>query len=149
MSRVIDIARTHLGTPWRHLGRLPGVALDCVGEIYCTGREAGALISDVQNYGRCPNPRRFLTILASQLDRVSGPEPLSLIPDLKPLSVAGPSDIVVLYFDDRALIPQHVGWKTDRGLLHTAMNVGKVTEVSDSPEWHRQVHSIWRLRWPR
>jgi hypothetical protein len=54
---VIACARGMLDTPWRHQGRMPGVALDCAGLIICVGRSLGLLPADfdVNGYRRSPD----------------------------------------------------------------------------------------------
>lgn len=54
---VVAAARSHLGTPWRHQGRMPGVALDCAGLVILVARELGVVPADfdVNGYSRQPD----------------------------------------------------------------------------------------------
>lgn len=54
---VVAQARTHVGTPWVHQGRLPGVALDCAGLLIVVARELGLVPEDldVNGYSRWPD----------------------------------------------------------------------------------------------
>jgi len=36
---IVQIARSYIGTPFHHMGRLPGVGLDCAGVPVCCARE--------------------------------------------------------------------------------------------------------------
>lgn len=46
MSPLVDIVRGYVGTPYVHRGRLPGVALDCVGVAICALRTLGVPVGD-------------------------------------------------------------------------------------------------------
>ncbi len=37
----VRVARSYIGTPFHHQGRLPGVGLDCAGVIVCALAECG------------------------------------------------------------------------------------------------------------
>lgn len=56
MTKLVEQARTYLGTPWRHLGRLtpqrPG--LDCAGLPIVAYAALGVVIPDIERYGREP-----------------------------------------------------------------------------------------------
>lgn len=54
-NEVERIARSMLGTPWHHQGRLPGVGLDCIGLVVCIAREMDFFDYDEKDYSR--NPR--------------------------------------------------------------------------------------------
>jgi hypothetical protein len=43
---IVAVARSWHGTPWRHQGRLKGVAVGCGGLIIGVGRELGLLDFD-------------------------------------------------------------------------------------------------------
>jgi len=45
-AEIIAEARTWLKTPWRHQGRLKGIACDCVGHIVCVPARVGHLPAD-------------------------------------------------------------------------------------------------------
>lgn len=54
---VVAAARQHIGTPWVHQGRLPGVALDCAGLVIMVARELGLVAPDfdINGYARWPD----------------------------------------------------------------------------------------------
>ena len=73
---IVSTARSFIGTPFHHMGRLPGVGLDCVGIPICVMRELGMVAADfdVPNYVGAPDGktmlatcREFLTPIA-QID---------------------------------------------------------------------------------
>jgi cell wall-associated NlpC family hydrolase len=57
MSRIVEVARSYLGTPFAHQGRLPGVGLDCAGVVIAIARELGVVAPDfdITGYGRTPD----------------------------------------------------------------------------------------------
>lgn len=57
---IVDEARSHVGTPWVHQGRQPGVALDCAGLIAVVGKNLGATIHDYTEYSRDTYNNDFL-----------------------------------------------------------------------------------------
>lgn len=54
---VVAEARRHLGTPWVHQGRTPGVALDCIGLVIVVARRLGLVAEDfdINGYPRLPD----------------------------------------------------------------------------------------------
>lgn len=147
---VIQKARTFLRTPWKHQARCKGVAVDCIGLLVGAFCEAGAQIDDVIDYGRNPNPRRFLGHLSEYFVRVSDPEfPDKLEHDVVSLSSIVPGDVLVFSFVGRDL-PQHVGISTGSSFIHTYESAGCVAEHALGLEWQRHLHSVWRLKaWQR
>lgn len=74
-SEIIEAARAKIGTPWLHQGRLPGVALDCIGLPICVTRELGLMPADfdVNGYSRWPDGT-LLGYCKSNLIQLPGPE---------------------------------------------------------------------------
>jgi cell wall-associated NlpC family hydrolase len=143
---VIQAARTYLGTPWKHQARVKGIGVDCIGLLVGAFREAGYSIADVRDYGRCPNPRRFLHHLGAQFDRISGGDTESADPEAWTFARQG--DLLVFVFADG--MPQHVGIATDNGVIHTYQTAGFVAEHALDGEWRARVHSVWRIKpWRR
>ena len=73
---IVKIARGHVGTRYAHLGRAPGVALDCIGLLVVTLREAGlthVANHDVLGYHRRPTGNELVTVLSKAL--LPGDEP--------------------------------------------------------------------------
>ena len=66
-TEVIAAARAWLGTPWRHQGRLKGVAVDCGGLILGVGKEQGLLDFDTRAYGRIPDGQQLRTLCEQHL----------------------------------------------------------------------------------
>ena len=53
---VVRVARSYIGTPFHHMGRLPGVGLDCVGVLICCARELGLVAPDFDIPAYTPSP---------------------------------------------------------------------------------------------
>ncbi|MGJ7497455.1 NlpC/P60 family protein [Variovorax sp. RT4R15] len=53
MSRLVARARTHIGVPYRHLGRT-AQHLDCAGLPWLSYAEEGVALPDLKKYGRTP-----------------------------------------------------------------------------------------------
>lgn len=47
-KHLIETARTYLGTPTVHQGRLKGAGVDCIGLVVCAAKEAGVPVRDRQ-----------------------------------------------------------------------------------------------------
>ena len=45
-KKIVDAALSFVGTPFRPQGRIPGVALDCLGVAICAGKSAGIHIDE-------------------------------------------------------------------------------------------------------
>lgn len=72
---VVDVARAALDpvTPWRHQGRLPGIGLDCVGQIIVTGWGLGLWPNDdYQSYRRTPAIGEMQALCNRYLVRLKG-----------------------------------------------------------------------------
>ncbi len=72
-QELINTARTYLGTPFKHQGRLKGVGVDCIGLIMCVLKELGSPIAnlDETNYKRRPEGNYFLKKLQDNLTQIS------------------------------------------------------------------------------
>ena len=53
---VVRVARSYIGTPFHHMGRVPGVGLDCVGVLICAARELGLIARDFDLPAYTPSP---------------------------------------------------------------------------------------------
>lgn len=129
---LIEIARTWIGTPYVHQGRLKGVGVDCVGLIACSALEAG-LISQADydslpvNYSRQAN----LATLRQQVIRF-----------LRPVSAAQPGDVFSFRF---ALHDQHLGLYTGNGIIHVLIDRTGVVEVPFNGFLARAQSGVWRF----
>jgi cell wall-associated NlpC family hydrolase len=116
---IIRVARTYIGTPFHHQGRLKGVGIDCVGLPVCVARELGIPLVDYTSYPRRPNGKTLQDAIERNMDRLS-------------LEEVGIGDLLVFKL---VRFPCHVGFRTDLGVLHTYEGVGAVVEHSLTGAW--------------
>lgn len=126
---IIAAAREHLGTPYRHQGRVPGRSLDCAGLLVVVARELGVEHFDVSGYSRRPDGS-LLSVIQSQpaLERIAAPEP---------------GAVLVMRF---ASDPQHVALCTGPTLIHSHASVGKVCEHRFADVWRARVIASFRFK---
>jgi cell wall-associated NlpC family hydrolase len=91
VAEILAAARTWLGTPWRHQGRLRGIAVDCSGLILGVGRELKLLDFDTRAYGRIPDGQQLRALCEQHLLA-------------KPVADVAPGDVPLMRFTRQ---PQH------------------------------------------
>lgn len=132
-EQLLAVARSWLGTPYHHQGRVRGIGADCIGFI--TGVIAQASGRQVQapiHYGRYPDPAGALAAIAA-----SG-EGTPIDP-----AAALPADVVYMRI---ARQPQHFGFVSTQGRILHCVEPAGVVEV-DLSAWMRQrILYAWRLR---
>jgi len=133
---VVRKAREYLGTPFHHQGRLKGIGIDCVGLVFCTAKELGLLdgVKDCFGYSRSPDGSTFM----QETSRA-----------LMPLEVEEAMEGDVLAFwmtrSEQHRYPQHMGFCTDIGLLHTYASSGCVVEHGLDARWQRRILGAFRI----
>lgn len=68
---IVAEARSMIGTPWRHQGRVPGSGLDCIGLVICVLQRLGVQVDDRSNYGRAPIPHEFIAAIRAHVPEKS------------------------------------------------------------------------------
>jgi hypothetical protein len=135
---IIAAARETLNTPYRHQGRVAGVAADCAFvPIYAASRVG----MDVRNlfiarYGKHPVPGEMRAAMDAHLDRI-------------PTADIGLSDVVWMRFEKE---PQHLGIVGDYvhgglSLIHAYNGAGvkKVVEHQLTALWRSRIVAAWRF----
>jgi hypothetical protein len=134
-AEVIEVARSWLGTRWRHQGRRKGWGVDCVGLIIGVARELCLPASDFDttNYSPIPDGVR----LRAQCDQLLIP-----VADRSPL----PSDIALMSFGGA---PQHLGFISEldgsQGLIHAYVIERRVVEHSIDEIWRGRFVALYAL----
>lgn len=130
-QKIIDLARECLGTPFRHQGRICGVAMDCAGIPAHIFQGLGLDYNDGEGYPRRPYRGMLETILGDQ-------------PSLEKISIADiqPGDLLLFRI---TTAPQHIGLYTGSTIIHAYAPVGKVTEQPFAP-WKSQVQHAYRFK---
>lgn len=127
-EEIVCAARTWLGTPFHHQGRLKGTGVDCAGLIVGVARELGLSAFDTTGYGRRPNTRELEAICHSEMCPIAGE--------------AGPGDVWLVEADGR---PQHLAFATDVGLLHAYAPARRVVEHGIDDRWRRRLIAAFAL----
>jgi len=132
-------AREYVDTPFRHQGRLPGRALDCVGVPSCAGKSFGFDIKDTTNYREYADWTTFVAKFKDNGTMVGNSQ-----------DAAEPGHIVILRDGEARLVHQThcavVGEKNgERTLIHAYKPRGKVVEERFTPEWQKKVVAVFNL----
>ena len=139
-SEVVEIARTYIGTPFRHQGRSKVYGVDCVGLLVCVLWECNIKVDDIASY----NGLVDAGLLRSKLD---------LTLDEIPLTIGMNGNVQVGYYDykpgDILLLrigknPQHIGIVTDIGIIHTHEGSGYVVETSLG-KWKERIVTAYHI----
>lgn len=92
---IVRVARSFIDTPFHHMGRLPGVGIDCAGVLVCAARELDLVAAafDVPAYTPTPDGHSMLRWCeeymtpVSQADMQPG-DAILLISELHPQHLA-------------------------------------------------------------
>ena len=68
---IVREARSWIGTPYAHQGRIKGVGVDCVGLVIGVARAMGLSEYDIDGYSRAPDERVFRLHLLDQMDAIA------------------------------------------------------------------------------
>jgi NlpC/P60 family putative phage cell wall peptidase len=123
---IIAEARTWIGTPFHHQGRVKGAGVDCIGLAIGVGKELGLVPTEFNydGYRRTPYGRTLVDVMRDSgfVDEVYEPHH---------------GDILVFRID---MDPQHVGFLSDCGtMIHSYAQSRKVCEA--------RYDSVWRSRY--
>lgn len=138
--KIVTQARTWLGTPFKHQGRLKGVGVDCLGlivgvltelEINISGKNISQI--DEQNYSMLPSGERLQNKLNQYLQKVE-------------ISQISPGDILLMQFTRE---PQHLAFVASHpnglGLIHAYLQAGKVVEHSLDDVWQSRIVAAYKI----
>jgi cell wall-associated NlpC family hydrolase len=129
-AEFIAAARSYIGTPFHHQGRLPGVGLDCAGVIVCAAAACGYSVQDVQGYGRIPSGGLLEQAVLDHCDII-------------PFESLQTGDIVLFAFRSE---PQHLAVYDNGMLIHAYQDVGKVVENGLDATWRGRLRGCYALR---
>ena len=131
---IIREARTWVGTPFRHQGRIKGVAGDCAAPVQCVANALGISDFVIRNYGREPVPEKMRKVLEEKLDPVEK-------------NKMAPGDILWMRFGSNK--PSHLAILTDTGtIIHANERLGRCCEHILDEKWRKRIHRVYRYRGP-
>lgn len=131
-KQICDVARTLLGTPYHHQGRLKGVGLDCAGVAVAISQELGIFTpeQDYSGYSNIPDGRQLLLHCRKNCKE-------------KPANEYKAGDILLFRFDKD---PQHIGvMLEDNYFIHSYMRAGKVVMHTMSEEWIKRIVGVFEF----
>jgi len=129
-QQIIDTARTYLGTPFHHQGRLKNVGIDCVGLIICVAHDLNLTDYDYTTYAHQPDGKTMTEILSREMIKINPDEVL-------------PGDVLYFAFDRD---PQHVAIVSDIGIIHAYSQVRKCIETSIDQTWKNRIRGAFRYK---
>jgi cell wall-associated NlpC family hydrolase len=134
-EQVVAYARETVGTPYKHQGRVSGLAFDCAGVPVYVGEKLGLKLADVSGYGNMPNAAQMRNKLDECMTRV-------------PLAQMQPGDVVWIRFEGD---PQHLAILGDYphsgfSLIHGS-NAGRARVIEHRCDeiWRRRIVAAWRF----
>lgn len=127
---IIAAARSAIGTPFRHQGRIAGQALDCAGLALYVASEIGADYQDFPGYAARPSSG----LLESALDSQSG---------LERVFEMQPGDLLLMRFTGD---PQHLAIYAGDTIIHAFAAGRKVCEHLLDDVWQARIVRIYRFR---
>ena len=130
LDGLIATARSYVGTPFRHQGRLPGIALDCAGVAVCAARAEGWPAIDMPGYSRTPTKGMLRQHLMAQ--------PALRLVNRSPRF----GDLLLMAFGRE---DQHVALCAGDTIIHAYEAVGKVCEHGFTDEWQKRVVAVFEF----
>ena len=128
-QEYIDEARSWVGTPFAHRGRMKGSAVDCIGVAYCVARKFDMVpVEAMVTYSRDPSGNLLHKSIGKYLMRVHPPYK--------------PGDLLVFRF---VRDPQHVAVFTGKNLIHAYSEVGKCIEHRFDKKWQKRLTGAFRF----
>lgn len=128
---IIVAARSMIGTPFRHQGRIPGHGLDCAGLVVSVADALGVAHCDRTDYAKTPANGQ----LRAQLDMQPGLKRI-------PVASASPGDILLMRFNKE---DQHLVILAGKTIIHSHAQAGKVVEHEFDAAWQKRVMACYRF----
>lgn len=127
---IVAAARSELGTPFRHQGRVSGKALDCAGLIVRVSDLLGVPATDQRGYSRLPSGAKLETALDGQQN----------VYRVRRTPLAG--DILMLRFNKD---PQHLAIYTGENIIHCTNQTGRVVEERFDSMWRARLVRVYQF----
>lgn len=131
-AAIIRCARTYLNTPFHHMGRRKGVALDCGGLISGVHDEIMRVKNkSVRVYSQYPDGTTLQSIMDEYFSQTC-------------IKCAGPGDIVGYWYDQRNVL-QHLGILSNIGIIHAYANAKRCVETSIPRKLAKRFMIAWKF----
>lgn len=132
-NAIVTEARSWVGTPFHHQGRVKGAGVDCIGLAIMVGKACGKVPPgyDFNGYHRTPTGSTLVDVMRASgfVDEVREP---------------APGDILVFRFDAD---PQHVAILSDTNtLIHAYAHARKVSEARFDSKWRAWQIAAFRFK---
>ena len=132
-AQIVAEARTWLGTPFHHQGRLKGVGVDCAGVAIGTAKNCGFHYDDVLAYSRIPRHGLFRNAIFANTDQVE-PGAIELGDLILFQWVGEPQHVAIV----SSLVPLRI--------VHAWQDAGKCVENDMDETWRSRLTDVRRLR---
>lgn len=129
VERFVDVVRSFVGTPYGHIGTLPGIALSCIGVPWCALREIGVPVRPLPSFGQnADGLLEELSFYAAAVD----------CPDV--------GDLLTVVWKGEARHCMVISGKRGDELIvtHASAEHRKVVEHALTKRY--RIHSAWRLK---
>ena len=127
-QQVVECARSFLGTPFKHQGRLKGMGIDCAGLIIKVAHELSISSFDFTAYSRDPDSTEMQQYL--QFHLIEAPSSQRLAGTIVHMRFVGE--------------PKHVGILTSpTSIIHAYESIGKCVEHTLDSKWSRRIISAF------
>ena len=129
-SKIIEEARSWIGTRYHHQQCVKGVGCDCVGLVRACGNLVGIKYVEDWNYARTPDPPTMLRLLDKYLVK-------------KSVTTMKPGDVICFRVQED---PCHLAIFTGTGIIHAyAKTVKKVIEQELTPYWLERIVRVYKF----
>jgi cell wall-associated NlpC family hydrolase len=133
---VIRVARSWLGTPYRHMGRERGAGVDCVQFVAAVGEESGACPAlELPPYRMLNRPDKTLAMVERFAYR---------------LPLGSPTLGAIVFFGRRPALPTHFGIASELygefAVIHADPTMGRVVEHTVPVDQLPLINSLWRFK---
>jgi cell wall-associated NlpC family hydrolase len=132
-DKIIFHARSAIGTPYLHQGRVAGAGLDCVGLLAHIAKSIDLPYDDLKAYPKLPSKNTLHCTLASQKSLVQI--------DRHDLSAG---DVMLLQLP-RFKEPMQVAICTGPTMIHSYFDMRRVVEHSITPVWRARMTHAYRI----
>lgn len=146
--RIIEEARSWIGTPFHHQGRLKGVGVDCLGLVLGVMKELGLTTHYRDRYNkRLPFTKFDITNYSREPDGRTLKRSLDLLIDpINDVNTIQPGDIALFFVKER---PQHlgiIGNHNGLSVIHALEASRYVAEHTLNQTWCSRLVALYRIQ---